>query len=519
MPPTKAETTVDDHSSPEKSKYIVPPGLQTHFFDFLNLAKVAKNEPIMIVGDTGVGKSMFLHVFRKLYEQEHGSDPGKCPVYWVNCAHFQKNLARAELFGHVKGAYTGAIKGADGCVKLADKGLLILEEVGELPPEVQAMLLTFIETGQFKRMGDPAEHHANVRIIAATNRESALRDDFRYRFLPFYVPSLFERRMDVLYYLFHRFPDFISTLTQSEVLTLLAYHWPGNVREINRVGFLMRMHKLDVDRIRFESQLSEINFQSSRLQNVDQRYTFLDSGLAVDVADRVGKWDGDVRLLERLLNKKRVGLSDENLKAAFNDIDPVGFVYGESPDSPDIDHETIKETVQHYDVRPIPAYNKFDEAWDGYLTFCGLFGQDPFKKANILSGMDDADINYFDISGLDYPPSKEKDVIRLQKAIMRSIMGLSIIGYKYPNDPYEYWSVLEEQKQQYLQKEGAPDSNAEDYIDIWSMKEDDLRRKYYEGLLKKTGGNVRMASKVAGVAETTFRARLDKLQVTYKKSG
>jgi two-component system NtrC family response regulator len=181
------------------AKYIVPPGLHTDFFDFLNLCKIAKDNPIMIVGDTGVGKSMFLHVINKLFEQEHGGDTKKHPVCWVNCAHFEPNLARFELFGHVKGSFSGAIKTTDGSVKIADNGLLILEEIGELPLEVQAILLTFIETGQYKRIGNPTEQHANVRIMGATNMENALRNDFRYRFLPFYVPSLYERREDALY--------------------------------------------------------------------------------------------------------------------------------------------------------------------------------------------------------------------------------------------------------------------------------------------------------------------------------
>ena len=518
MPQTKSEITGANHSPPVKNKYIVPPGLQTHFFDFLNLTKVGENEPIMIVGDTGVGKSMFLHVFGALFDHEHGGDTKKHPICWVNCAHFQPNLARAELFGHVQGAFTGAIKNADGCVKLANNGLLILEEVGELPLEVQAMLLTFIETGQYKRVGDPVEKHANVRIIAATNRESALRDDFRYRFLPFYLPSLFERRGDVLYYLFHKFPDFISTLTHSEVLALLAYHWPGNVREINRVGFLMQMHKVDVDELQFDSDHSKATFQLSRLEHLDERYTFLDSSLAMDALDKVSTWDGDIKLLERLLNKNRVGLSDESLKPAFVGLDLMSILNGEPVENHDDEERKIRETEHKLGLKLFPELNEFDEAWNGYLAFCGLFGQNPFKNANILSSLDNADVKYFDISRVDYSPSKEKDVIKLQKAIMRSIMGLSVIGYRYPDDPYEYWNVLEEQKEQYETDNGMAAGNIDQDLDIWSLKEDDLRKKYYEGLLKKTGGNVRMASQLAGVVETTFRARMDKLEVQYKKT-
>ena len=95
----------------------------------------------------------------------------------------------------------------DGLVEKADGGLLILEEVGELPLEVQAMLLTFIETGEYRRLGDEEFETATVKVVAATNRESALRDDFRYRFFPYYIPPLRERKNDILYYFHEIFPE------------------------------------------------------------------------------------------------------------------------------------------------------------------------------------------------------------------------------------------------------------------------------------------------------------------------
>ena len=98
--------------------------------------------------------------------------------------------------------YTDAHDDKVGLVEKANGGLLILEEVGELPFEVQAMLLTFIETGEYRRLGDEEVKTATVKVVAATNRESALRVDFRYRFFPYYIPPLRERKNDILYY-FH----------------------------------------------------------------------------------------------------------------------------------------------------------------------------------------------------------------------------------------------------------------------------------------------------------------------------
>ena len=115
-------------------------------------------------------------------------------------------MERSELFGHVEGAFTEAIRDKKGLVEKADGGMLILEEVGELPLEVQAMLLTFIETGEYRRVGDENSRKATVKIVAATNRESALRADFRYRFFSYYIRPLHERRQDILYYFYELFP-------------------------------------------------------------------------------------------------------------------------------------------------------------------------------------------------------------------------------------------------------------------------------------------------------------------------
>lgn len=139
----------------------------------------------------------------------------------------------------MKGAFTDAKADKVGLVEKADGGLLILEEVGELPFEVQAMLLTFIETGEYRRLGDENVQKATVKVIAATNRESALRDDFRYRFFPFYIPPLRERKNDILYYFQEIFPGLTKNFSKSEVLLLLTHNWPGNVREIERIGRLL----------------------------------------------------------------------------------------------------------------------------------------------------------------------------------------------------------------------------------------------------------------------------------------
>jgi len=182
---------------PTKVKYIIPPGLNYIVNEFIAHCEAGGNHPIMVIGYTGVGKSMFLEIYKKLYEERCITVEKPFKVVWANCAHFGDNhsdfnMTKSELFGHVKGAFTGAVTNKEGLVKEANKGLLILEEIGELPKQVQAMLLTFIETGKYRKVGSTKLESSEVQLIGATNNEGKLRKDFRYRFFPFYIPSLSE---------------------------------------------------------------------------------------------------------------------------------------------------------------------------------------------------------------------------------------------------------------------------------------------------------------------------------------
>jgi energy-coupling factor transporter ATP-binding protein EcfA2 len=560
---TKKEPKAKEGNPPVK--FIVPPSLNTYFFNFLDHYTVSANEPVMIVGETGVGKSMFLHIFKKLFQEEHGSD---ISIVEANCSNFEKNLSRAELFGYEAGAYTGATKTKEGLVDEADGGLLILEEVGELPDSVQAQLLTFIETGKYRGLGKK-EKTANVRIVAATNREEALRNDFRHRFFPFYVPPLHKRRADVLYYLCHGFPNLIPTLTMTEVLALIAHNWPGNVREIDRIARLMLRHKMEADRLfpiqkpkthkppvgwpenfdydklraalgdpssepepsiakdsravipkkasmEFVKKLRD-EFDSIRLKILDERYSFLDSGMGDDILNRVGSWNGDTAFLERYLRKRRVGLSSEKPAMAFAELEDCkgrgDWVFGA------VREPEYLDMFERFDVQLISPIDEFDEAYRGYALFCNLFGQSPTKDTNVLI---DASGGIFDIAPsqqdeFEFVGNKERKIKKLLKAIMRSLQGIQKKGYSYPDDPYEYWRVLCEQRKQYDLVQENKRFDSRKFDDIWSMTEDELRKIYYEGLLSRSGGNIRTAAKMAGEKETTFRARLDSLKVSYRR--
>ena len=136
------------------------------------------------------------------------------------------------------------------------------------------MLLTFIETGKYRKIGSAENQIAKVQVVGTTNNEDALRDNFRFRFIPFYIPPLHERRQDILYYISAKSPDLINKLNSSEVLTLLAYHWPGNVREIDRVASLMLRSKVVSGKPYFKIK-TETKLNDSQLNLHDTHYTFI----------------------------------------------------------------------------------------------------------------------------------------------------------------------------------------------------------------------------------------------------
>lgn len=200
---------------------------------------------ILIEGETGVGKEL---VARQIHLRSDRFDQA---LVHVNCAALPDQLAEAELFGHTKGAFTGASEARSGRIELADGGTLFLDEIGELPLSLQAKLLRFLQEGEIQRPGSDDIVKVDVRIIAATNRklneevkEKTFRADLYHRLsvFPIHVPPLRERENDVLllaeYFLernqFRLRVDKL-TLTSSAKTRLKAHSWPGNVRELEHL--------------------------------------------------------------------------------------------------------------------------------------------------------------------------------------------------------------------------------------------------------------------------------------------
>jgi len=179
---------VNIYKNLEKIKF-VPPELHETVFDFLAHLDVAESEgtPTLITGDTGVGKSLFLNILKKAQD-------GKKPFEIVNCAHFGSKLADSMLFGFKKGAFTGAIKDEKGILKKNSGGMVVLDEIGELPLKVQGKLLKFIEDGTFIDAGGSEVTSVDTKIIGVTSRKHKLRLEFTNRFFEFSIPPLYKRR-------------------------------------------------------------------------------------------------------------------------------------------------------------------------------------------------------------------------------------------------------------------------------------------------------------------------------------
>jgi len=207
---------------------------------------VAKSDfTILILGETGVGKEL---VARSVHNHSRRRDK---PMLYLNCAALPTSLAESELFGHVKGAFTGAISDRTGKFELADAGTLFLDEIGELPLEVQAKLLRTIQEGEIQRVGSEKIQHVDVRLITATNRNlekevaaGTFRADLYHRLnvYPMTVPPLRERLEDipVLAEFFIEKARINLGLQRVNIShealdLLLRYNWPGNVRELDNV--------------------------------------------------------------------------------------------------------------------------------------------------------------------------------------------------------------------------------------------------------------------------------------------
>lgn len=200
---------------------------------------------VLIQGESGTGKELIAHAIHSLSQRkEH-------PLVKVNCGAISSGLVESELFGHEKGAFTGAVQRRVGRFELADGGTIFLDEVGELPLETQVKLLRVLQHGEFERVGSSQTLKVNVRVIAATNRdlkksvqEGDFRQDLYYRLnvFPIFIPPLRERKEDIellVRYFTKKYSrklgKKIEMISQETMDVLTSYHWLGNIRELENV--------------------------------------------------------------------------------------------------------------------------------------------------------------------------------------------------------------------------------------------------------------------------------------------
>ena len=200
---------------------------------------------VLIQGESGTGKELIARAIHRRSPRSHRA------LVKVNCASIPRELFESEFFGHVRGAFTGAVSDRVGRFQLADGGTLFLDEVGEIPLELQTKLLRVLQEGEFERVGEGKTRHVSVRVIAATNRDlraevdaGRFRLDLFYRLsvIPIQMPPLRERREDIaalaaqfLQTASLRLGRVVPKVPQREMAKLAAYEWPGNIRELQHV--------------------------------------------------------------------------------------------------------------------------------------------------------------------------------------------------------------------------------------------------------------------------------------------
>jgi Nif-specific regulatory protein len=210
------------------------------------IAQVAdSNTTVLIRGESGTGKELVAHAIH------YNSPRSAKPFVKVNCAALPESLIEAELFGHEKGAFTGAVNAKKGRFEMAEGGTLFLDEIGDLSPAMQVKLLRVLQEREFERVGGMDTIKVNVRLIAATNvdlevavQDGRFRSDLYYRLNVFsiYLPPLRERKTDILLLAEHFLEKYtkqnskqIKRISTSAIDMLMSYHWPGNVRELENV--------------------------------------------------------------------------------------------------------------------------------------------------------------------------------------------------------------------------------------------------------------------------------------------
>jgi len=241
---------------------------------------------VLITGETGTGKEL---IARQIHQRSRRREN---PLVEVNCTSIPKELFESEFFGHVKGAFTGALKDRPGRFETATRGTLFLDEIGEIPLELQSKLLRVLQEKRYERIGEDRTRSADVRIVAATNRDlqkevaaGRFREDLYYRLnvFPLKVAALRERKEDIPLLAAHFVELLVKglgspkpRLTQAGIEALQSYDWPGNVRElrnvIERAVIFARGGALEFDVAQTDSSADQTSFGQRDVDQAEPEY-------------------------------------------------------------------------------------------------------------------------------------------------------------------------------------------------------------------------------------------------------
>lgn len=325
---------------------------------------------VLIVGESGVGKEIIPRVI-------HDNSPRRRERYFaINCGSIPEGTIDSELFGHEKGAYTGAVGEADGYFGVANKGTIFLDEVGELPMATQARLLRVLETGEYIRVGGQEIRKTDVRIVAATNvnmrkaiSEGRFREDLYYRLntIPIQMPPLRDRGEDIilLFRLFamqmaekYRLPKI--TLTDDAKQLMLHYKWPGNVRQLKNIteqmSVLSEKREIDAETLKKfipddpdSMQLATINNGSGKHSYESERDTLYK--ILYELRGNIADLRRDMVNLRKQMDEDR----EIRQATSFN----KGFIESNTPQMPTVigreGTQPFEQTAQDADAEEIKA--------------------------------------------------------------------------------------------------------------------------------------------------------------------
>jgi len=440
--------------------------------------------------------------------------------------------------------------------------LLILEEIGELKPNIQAKLLTFIEDGKYYKVGATTESDAKegLQIIATTNKKKEdMRPDFYDRFIKFTVPPLYKRRVDIFYYMLQFAPHILPKLSTWEIMSLLAYHWPGNVREIEAVLMDMELAFLDIlaqEEIKIWSKIFSLFSPATKTVSVEEfsplgvhplvylkeEHTEIKWKNSRERYQSMRRANVDVRLLQKLMNRFGLGFDDAGYETTFWEErkDFSGFVWSSDKEVvlPPFwgtfpwakkDFSSALSSLEDDKERDAKSGTQtykddiFSDISNGLRFYCELFWRDAEGNVDLLSVKSEKGRK----QPITAPYPYVKDLTdqhqhdELVKSIMEYCFGRQIDQSMRRQSlidmnryEFEEWAKKVFNMPIQEPEEDGPSSDAkeskENYFD---MKEDELLKSYYKYLLQKTGGNKTEAAKLAGKNYKTFFSALKKLGI------